>query len=80
VLSQLPDHLVDTTLLVTWQLGTLETKSEKPLPFVESSKQFLCSYLELINNSKTAPTDAIIKGKLTLIDSGIPRLFMYLVG
>jgi hypothetical protein len=71
VLSDLPSHLVDTTLLVAWRIwyARNEVTHEKPLPSVEGSKMFLCSYLKLIHNAKEVPTDVILKGKMPMVDS-----------
>jgi hypothetical protein len=56
---------VDTTLLVAWRIwyARNEVTHEKPLPSVEGSKMFLCSYLKLIHNAKEVPTDVILKGQ-----------------
>jgi ribonuclease HI len=74
VLCDLPDHLVDTTLLVDWRAwyARNEVTHDKPLPSLDGSKRFLLSYLKLIHNVKDTPTDTILKGKMPMVDSVPP--------
>jgi hypothetical protein len=58
LLSQIPDHMVDTTLLVAWRawFARNEVTHDKPLPPIEGSKRFLVSYLKMIQNYKDSST------------------------
>jgi hypothetical protein len=65
VILNIPDHMIDTTLLVSWRAWYCrnEATHNKPLPQVKSSKRFLCSYWSLLRNIKTLPMEEVIKGK-----------------
>jgi ribonuclease HI len=78
VLLQIPQHMIDTTLLITWRAWyeRNEATHDKPLPTTEGSKRFLNSYLRLIRDVKDIPTDVLIKGKQPVVDVGtlhVPR-------
>jgi ribonuclease HI len=75
LLTQIPDHMVDTTLLVAWRawFARNEGTHDKPLPPIEGSKRFLASYLKMIQNSKDSSTESLIKGKNPMLDIGTSR-------
>jgi ribonuclease HI len=60
--------MIDLTLLTAWRAwhNRNEITHDKPLPSVESSKRFLCSYLQILRNSDVS-TDVIFKGKQLVI-------------
>jgi ribonuclease HI len=73
VRTQIPDHMVDMMLLLTWRVwfGRNEATHDKPLPTTEASKRFLISYIRLIRDIKHTPTDTLLKGKQPAIEEGI---------
>jgi hypothetical protein len=70
LLTSVPKQMIDAVLLVAWRASHNRNKvtHEKPMPSVESSKRFLCSYLKILRNSDE-PTEATIKGKLLIVDA-----------
>jgi hypothetical protein len=44
-----------------------EATHSKPLPSVEGSKRFLCSYVKLFHDVKKLSTDDIVKGKSVMV-------------
>ena len=71
VISHIPDHMIDATLLVTWRawFERNEVTHDKPLPSTDCSKRFLLSYWKSFQNSKDMPTELVIKGKKPLLES-----------
>jgi ribonuclease HI len=69
ILQNLPDQMIDTTLLVLWRAwyARNEVTHAKPLPSVEGSKRFLCSYIKILRNIKDQSTEELIKGKHTSV-------------
>ena len=61
--------MIDAFLLVAWRVWFAhnEVTHAKPLPSIEGSKRFLCSYLNIIKNIKDMSTDSILKGKGALV-------------
>jgi hypothetical protein len=45
-----------------------EVTHEKPLPTIEGSKRFLANYIWLLRDIKHTPTEALIKGKQTVME------------
>jgi hypothetical protein len=64
-LTDLPNQLIDSTLLVAWRawFARNESTHDKPLPSVEGSKRFMCNYVNLTDNVSSLSTDQILKGK-----------------
>jgi hypothetical protein len=65
----LPAHAIDNTLLVAWRAwhARNEITHDKPLPSVEASKRFLCSYASLLGNIQSTSTNEILKGKQSAV-------------
>jgi hypothetical protein len=69
VLMNLPVQAFDNTLLVAWRAwhARNEITHDKPLPSVEGSKRFLCSYASLLGNIHSTSTIEILKGKQSAV-------------
>jgi hypothetical protein len=65
----LPVQAFDNTLLVAWRAwhARNEITHDKPLPSVEGSKRFLCSYAKTLRDIKELSTEQILKGKQPLL-------------
>ena len=65
--------VIDNFLLLLWRIwfARNEVTHDKPLPTIEGSKRFLCSYLNTIRNTKKLPTEEVIKGK-NVLEHGRP--------
>jgi ribonuclease HI len=65
IIIQIPVQMLDNTLLVAWRAWHVrnEVTHDKALPSIQSSRQFLCSYLNTLKNVRELPVDTILKGK-----------------
>ena len=79
VLMKVPAEMISNTLLVAWRAwyARNEITHNKPLPPVESSRRFLCSYTNILRNIQNTPTEQALKGKQLLVvpgsDAGMNR-------
>jgi ribonuclease HI len=66
---EIPNNMVDCLLLVAWRAwyARNEITHDKPLPSVEGSKRFLCSYAKTLRDIKELSTEQILKGKQPLL-------------
>jgi hypothetical protein len=65
MLLALPKKMLDRVIMVMWRIWFVhnEITHDKPMPAVEGSRRFLCSYMASIENIKKLPTEEILKGK-----------------
>ena len=73
VLLNVRPQMINNTLLVAWRVwyARNEITHNKPLPSVEGSKCFLCSYTKILSNIQNTSTDQVLKGKQLLVVPGI---------
>jgi hypothetical protein len=71
LINQLSDQMMYHTLVVAWRVchAWNEATNAKPLAAIESSKRFLCSYLNTLRNVQELPAEAILKGKSVVVRS-----------
>jgi ribonuclease HI len=71
IIMKIPNSMVDCFLLVAWRAwhARNEVTHDKPLPSIECSKRFLCSYTRTLRDIKVMSTDQVLKGKQPLIYS-----------
>jgi ribonuclease HI len=69
VLKNIPANMSESFILVAWRAwyARNEATHSKPLPSVEGSKRFLCSYVKLFHDVKKLSTDDILKGKSVMV-------------
>jgi hypothetical protein len=59
------NNMVDRALMIMWRIWFVhnEITHDKPMPAIEGSRRFLCSYMASLENIKMLPTDEILKAK-----------------
>jgi hypothetical protein len=64
--------------MIAWRVwyARNEITHDKPLPTIEGSKRFICSYMQSLENVRKLDPDVVIKGKLPVGVMALPTPVM----